>query len=59
MGRVLPKHRWMPRVGQSVTVAVGQPVDLDAELAKCNCKEFDQELVRAVLSLPLCVVVGL
>ena len=47
MGRVLPKHKWVPRVGQSVTVAIGQPVNLDTELAKCNCKEYDQELVGA------------
>ena len=35
MGHVLPKHGRVPRVGQRVTVLVGEPVPLDDLAPRC------------------------
>lgn len=45
MGRILPKGSVIPRVGQTVYVTVGEPIELRDLTRKCNCSSFKQSQV--------------
>ena len=47
MGRVLPKTKQVPRWGNQVSIAVGQPLDLADQLAACRAAQ-DREARTAV-----------
>lgn len=42
MGRILPKGSVIPRIGHTVNVTVGQPIELSDLTAKCNCNSCQQ-----------------
>lgn len=42
MGEVMPRHAWIPRVGKTVEVVVGEPLDLSDLTCRCNIKGEDQ-----------------
>jgi 1-acyl-sn-glycerol-3-phosphate acyltransferase len=46
MERVLPRGRWLPRAGQRVRVAVGEPVDLSRWTCACEAQDA-RERARA------------
>lgn len=45
MGRVLPKGSVIPRMGNEVTVLVGEPIDLSDITCRCHRDGIDQQQV--------------
>ena len=45
MGAVQPRGAAIPRVGQHVTVTVGEPLDLSRLTCRCNRPDEDQPAV--------------
>lgn len=42
MARIMPEHERLPRVGNAVTVTVGEPVDVSDISCRCGQKGEDQ-----------------
>ena len=55
MARIMPEHGRIPRVGQTVAVTVGDPIDV-SDLT-CHCREGSTK-VEALPSLS-CICIGL
>ena len=51
MGRILPKGSVVPRVGHTVHVTVGDPIELQDLTEKCNCSCYKQSEVRLLPKL--------
>lgn len=50
MGRILPKGCVLPRVGYTVKVTVGQPIDLTELSSRCNCEQYKQSDVWSAIT---------
>jgi len=50
MGRILPKHCVLPRVGHTVHVSVGEPLDLAEVTSRCNCEQYEQSEVWTAIT---------
>lgn len=51
MGAVQPRGKAFPKVGQHVTITVGEPLELEHITCRCNRPGEDQPAVRSCLSL--------
>lgn len=46
MGRVMPEHGRIPRVGREVDITVGQPLDMSDLTCRCGQPGLDQKQAR-------------
>lgn len=49
MGRVMPEHGRIPRVGQSVEITVGNPLDVSDLACRCGQPGVNQKQARVLL----------
>jgi len=47
MGRVMPEHGRIPRLGQSVEITVGDPLDVSDLACRCGQPGVNQKQARA------------